>query len=630
MLANLVFGLFYLSVSWDYEMGYDVVRNTPAFQYYDNSSQIIYLSPKDTNGFNIWGSTYLPLLDNPDLKHCYESPAFPHSIRIDNNIANSTNSTSDLKQINQYTVDITGLSIVSKYDLPKYTNLVALAPYVDDQCARAFANQATTDGARLMVFVDDAKANYSQILYAPSGSGALPYSILTTDVSTAVMIYYQMSRYISNNTIPIPGSHLNSTLERISVEVATPTSTNISKLWVSVLVILAGVLILFVLISITLNLFQLRRRRDLRRRLINGEVNLEMIGVKTLTVPEEVLNKLPIRTYRHGEMHFLNSGCENNNNPKPSPNSAKMPSEGASSDLADAELLHPSDKSHQNIATSSSASTTTTTLANSNSIDIDENNSKSAPLKSHKFTKKLNAKLRLGATTVGNEAAETEIHTYNQLSCPICLDDFEDGITEVRELPCLHIYHMECIDPFLTTRSNLCPLCKTSVLPPGYVPDNLKLTNDAVRRERLFRRMVNRTHEQNVTRPNLITRQQQVIIEQESRPSFWSRLSSRVNSRRSTNDSNSNNTNNSPNQEVRADPNALELGEMSHPTNTSNNNNLSRTDSELVVRQVVPARNTSRRPRANLNNFPLHHHNHEPRDETTGTARRVLRTLFPV
>ncbi|RUS18527.1 hypothetical protein BC937DRAFT_88654 [Endogone sp. FLAS-F59071] len=31
-------------------------------------------------------------------------------------------------------------------------------------------------------------------------------------------------------------------------------------------------------------------------------------------------------------------------------------------------------------------------------------------------------------------------------SCPICLDDFVDGETEVRVLPCSHVYHVHCID----------------------------------------------------------------------------------------------------------------------------------------------------------------------------------------
>jgi hypothetical protein len=79
---------------------------------------------------------------------------------------------------------------------------------------------------------------------------------------------------------------------------------------------------------------------------------------------------------------------------------------------------------------------------------------------------------------------------FSQPTCPICLDDFEPGETQVRELPCRHIYHPECIDPFLLRTSSLCPMCKESVLPRGYCPT--RITNVMVRRERILRRMRNR------------------------------------------------------------------------------------------------------------------------------------------
>jgi hypothetical protein len=76
---------------------------------------------------------------------------------------------------------------------------------------------------------------------------------------------------------------------------------------------------------------------------------------------------------------------------------------------------------------------------------------------------------------------------FSQPTCPICLDDFVHGETTIRELPCNHIFHPECIDPFLKDNSSLCPMCKTSALPAGFCPVNV--TNLMVRRERLVRRM---------------------------------------------------------------------------------------------------------------------------------------------
>jgi hypothetical protein len=77
--------------------------------------------------------------------------------------------------------------------------------------------------------------------------------------------------------------------------------------------------------------------------------------------------------------------------------------------------------------------------------------------------------------------------SFYQPTCPICLDDFVPAETIVRELPCKHIFHPECIDPFLRANSSLCPMCKKSTLPAGYCP--VQVTNIMVRRERLIRRM---------------------------------------------------------------------------------------------------------------------------------------------
>ncbi|CAG8507298.1 7298_t:CDS:2 [Paraglomus occultum] len=57
-----------------------------------------------------------------------------------------------------------------------------------------------------------------------------------------------------------------------------------------------------------------------------------------------------------------------------------------------------------------------------------------------------------------NEKSLADESLQNQ-TCVICLEDFE-GKDMIRELPCGHIYHVQCIDPWLLQTSTVCPTCK--------------------------------------------------------------------------------------------------------------------------------------------------------------------------
>lgn len=46
--------------------------------------------------------------------------------------------------------------------------------------------------------------------------------------------------------------------------------------------------------------------------------------------------------------------------------------------------------------------------------------------------------------------------------CVVCLEDF-DNEDIIKELPCRHLYHVKCIDKWLSQNSNKCPVCKNEV-----------------------------------------------------------------------------------------------------------------------------------------------------------------------
>lgn len=49
------------------------------------------------------------------------------------------------------------------------------------------------------------------------------------------------------------------------------------------------------------------------------------------------------------------------------------------------------------------------------------------------------------------------------ICCAICLDEFQPQ-EKIRVLPCNHLFHQDCLVPWLTQRHSNCPLCKMDVL----------------------------------------------------------------------------------------------------------------------------------------------------------------------
>ncbi|EEP81743.1 predicted protein [Uncinocarpus reesii 1704] len=237
----------------------------------------------------------------------------------------------------------------------------------------------------------------------------------------------QLSLYSGNLSDAPQGPYLtmqyeNATARAYGLIALENEGSSFPGLWVFLLIILAALVLIVASSSIIMKLVQRGRRVSLRERIIAGEVDLEVLGIKRLRVPQHVLDKMPLYTYDKDGQPAA-----------PTPTHAQVESKPTSSPTA------PS------------------TSADSEDI----------PSSSPQTYERLKS-------------------IFSQTTCPICLDDFLPGQSVIRELPCQHFFHPECIDAFLLQNSSLCPVCKKTVFPSGYCPD--LVTDAMVRQERYARR----------------------------------------------------------------------------------------------------------------------------------------------
>ncbi|KPM37151.1 hypothetical protein AK830_g9421 [Neonectria ditissima] len=328
---------------------------------------------------------------------------------------------------------------------PTNYNLIALAPWFSIDCTLAYLASARVDPLRAFVF------------YKPNNSSNKPQ-----DADSAVWNLEDGGAWVKTNKFPIfaiSGREGQTMMEQLSLysghidsipygdeindlygpnpkdyvriwtELTLENDSSIPPLWAFFLVVIGALLLIITAVSCTMHLVQRRHRQSLKRRVQSGEVDLEAMGIKRLTVPSIHVRDFPLFTY--------NADPETMG-PPPTPGSAR---------------------------------------ASRSSRRQDQRSIRST------------ASVRSKRRSIGHNGDTTA--TNIQPSCHICLVNFEHRQTIIRELPCGHIFHPECIDEFLSQNSSLCPVCKQSMLPRGYSP---QITNGMVRRERALRRLRERVN----------------------------------------------------------------------------------------------------------------------------------------
>ncbi len=65
-------------------------------------------------------------------------------------------------------------------------------------------------------------------------------------------------------------------------------------------------------------------------------------------------------------------------------------------------------------------------------------------------------------TSIASDTVSTMDRTSGNLNtCQICLEDYIEN-DDIRILPCIHSFHMDCIDTWLIQKS-VCPVCRVNI-----------------------------------------------------------------------------------------------------------------------------------------------------------------------
>ncbi|KAL8988784.1 MAG: hypothetical protein Q9177_002197 [Variospora cf. flavescens] len=350
--------------------------------------------------------------------------------------------------------------------------LIALAPWTTPDCILPLLAAARNSVTAFVFYLPDSPVGrpppVSDRIWVLEDGGSWKagnkHPVYAISGPQGRSIMNQLARYsgalsdVPNGTLLQEQQDVPSTARMYAV-VTLASATSLPSLWTFLLIVLGIVLFLIGLTSGVMHLWQRRRRNALRQRIVNGEVDLEQLGIKRLTVPQEAINMLP-------QFIYSSSGKELLDRPRDHV-TALSDFPAAQSDT------HTTDSRH------------VVPIATSTDPSIPALPQQAALSKAVSLELQISPPTSNPVTLPKNDTSPNQ-PTYAQPTCPICLDDFIPQTTTVRSLPCHHIYHPECIDPFLLRNSSLCPVCKSKVLPKGYCP--AAITNAMVRRERQQRR----------------------------------------------------------------------------------------------------------------------------------------------
>ncbi|CAG8610868.1 1965_t:CDS:2 [Funneliformis mosseae] len=263
----------------------------------------------------------------------------------------------------------------------------------------------------------------------------------------------------------------SSSLYKVLIVTLKPYRQFVVNSWLFAMFAVGGILVasFFVSILIHMRLYRLRRNQQLEIR--RQRAADEVLGMKKWTLEKDIIDTFPIIIYDKksgstSEEQKISSDMDNFTVQFPLDQHVQQ-----SQQVTPTNPTTPTTLTNPTTPTTPTTSTTPTTPTTSTTSTTPT--TPTTPAATTAATNQI-------TPTTPTHQTNTDITTIpaNQTSptvtsastdddtdtCAICLEDFENG-EEIRELPCKHWYHIECIDPWLTTKSSSCPLCKKDCRP---------------------------------------------------------------------------------------------------------------------------------------------------------------------
>ncbi|KAI0513014.1 hypothetical protein F5B22DRAFT_648110 [Xylaria bambusicola] len=193
--------------------------------------------------------------------------------------------------------------------------LIALVPWITSSCTKSFMKAASMDPLHAMLVYrpddedgqpPDADSDMWYIDGAMNWKQSNHFPVYAMSSSSGQRMMQQLNLY-SGSLSEVPfAAQINETYSpnpadyvRIWTQLTVAPERSLLAIWALVLIILGVIVTVIGGTSFLMHYVQSRRRSSLRRRVMDGEVNLEALGIKRLTVPLTHIQTHPLFTYNY-------------------------------------------------------------------------------------------------------------------------------------------------------------------------------------------------------------------------------------------------------------------------------------------------------------------------------------------